>query len=271
MCKKIRLKANAKINLFLDILGKRRDGYHNIKTIFQEVSLYDDINIEEKGKGIRIICDKPEIPTDNRNLVYKAADLIKRYSNINKGILIKIKKRIPVGAGLGGGSSDAAALLKGLNKIWCLKLSKKVIIDIGRKIGADVPFFIEGGKCLATGIGDILKPISLRKKEWYVIVKPCFGISTKYVYSQLTKINKNSKISLYFNRLEEVVIPVYPEIGEIKDKLVSFGASISLMSGSGSCVFGVVNNKNKGKKIRDLLRKDGYSVWLVHSVNGERF
>src|SRR3989339_441994 len=209
MVKNIKLKANAKINLFLDILNKRKDGYHNLKTVFQEVSLSDEIYIEQIEIGIKIVCNDPNIPTDSRNLVYKAADLIKKYSKIDKGIQIKITKGIPVGAGLGGGSSDAASVLKGLNKMWQLKLSKKVLINIAKKIGADVPFFIEGGRCSATGIGDILKPVSVKKKEWYVIVKPCFEISTKYVYSQLTKINKNSKITEHYNELENVVIPIY--------------------------------------------------------------
>jgi 4-diphosphocytidyl-2-C-methyl-D-erythritol kinase len=263
---KIKLRANAKINLFLNVINKRKDGYHNIKTIFQEISLFDEIYIEEIKNGIKIICDSAGIPTDKRNLVYKAADLIKKHSNIKKGVLIKIKKRIPIGAGLGGGSSDASAVLKGLNKLWHLNLSKKELIEIGKRIGADVPFFIEGGRCMAVGIGEILKSIPVKKNEWYVIVKPDFEISTKYVYSQLTKPGKNCKITQYYNKLEEVVVPLYPEIKEIKEKLLKYGAKISLMSGSGSCVFGIVNRQNTGKKIKNILKKDGYFVWLVHPV-----
>lgn len=277
---KMKLKANAKINLFLDILNKRKDGYHNIKTIFQEVSLSDDIFIREKretaaeqnakqprnNNGIRIYCDNPKVPTDKRNLVYKAADLIKRNSGIEKGVLIKIKKRIPVGAGLGGGSSDAAAVLKGLNKLWELNFSKNQLIKIAKRIGADVPFFVVGGRCHATGIGDVLTPVPLKKKEWYVVVKPDFEISTKSVYSWLTKTKKVGKINKYYNRLEDVVIPLRPEIKKIKNLLVESGAEYSLMSGSGSCVFGFVRNRKVGEKIKNKMKKKGYTVWLVYSI-----
>ncbi|PKM93039.1 MAG: 4-(cytidine 5'-diphospho)-2-C-methyl-D-erythritol kinase [Elusimicrobia bacterium HGW-Elusimicrobia-4] len=262
----MKLKANAKINLFLDILGKRKDGYHNIKTIFQEVSLSDYIFIREIKSGVRIFCDNPKVPTDKTNLVYKAATLIKKYSGIKKGVLIKIKKRIPVGAGLGGGSSDAAAVLRGLNKLWNLELTKNQLAKIGKKIGADVPFFLYGGRCLGEGIGDKLTPLKIRKTEWYVLVNPPFEISTKNVYLRLTKTKKTGKIAKCINRLEYVVIPLYPEIKKIKEKLVNYGVEFSLMSGSGSCVFGLAKSKITGIKIKNRLKKDGYVVWLVHSV-----
>ena len=264
----IKLKANAKLNLFLDILNKRKDGYHNIKTIFQEVSLSDEIFITEITAGIKIVCDNPTIPTDKTNLVYKTADSIKRYSGIKKGVLIKIKKRIPVGAGLGGGSSDAAIVLRGLNKLWNLKLTKNRLTGIGKKIGADVPFFLYGGRCLGEGIGDKLTPLKIRKKEWYVIVKPQFEISTKSIYSRLTKIRKPDRIAKHINRLEDVVIPLYPAIKKIKNLLIESGAEFSLMSGSGSCVFGVVKNKSIGEKVKNKMKKNGYKVWLAHSVKG---
>ena len=254
-------------------MNKRKDGYHNIKTIFQEISLSDDISIKETKAGIplkldsvSIVCDNPSIPTDKTNLVYKAADAIKKYSGIKKGVLIKIKKGIPAGAGLGGGSSDAAAVLGGLNKLWNLKLTKNQLVKIGKQIGADVPFFLYGGRCLGEGIGDKLTPLKIRKTEWYVIVKPSFEISTKFAYSQLTKPRKTGKITKYANRLEDVVTPLYPEIKKIKDLLTESGAEFSLMSGSGSCVFGFVRNKITGIRIKNRLKKDGYAVWLVHSV-----
>ncbi|MBI5573732.1 MAG: 4-(cytidine 5'-diphospho)-2-C-methyl-D-erythritol kinase [Elusimicrobia bacterium] len=267
----MKLKANAKINLFLDVLGKRKDGYHNIKTIFQEISLFDDIFIRETKNRIKIFCDHPKVPTDKRNLVYKAVDLIKKRFKIKKDIEIKIKKRIPVGAGLGGGSSDAAAVLGGLNKLWNLKLDKNQLAKIGKKLGADVPFFIYGGRCLGEGIGDKLMPLKIRKTQWYVIVKPPFEISTKNIYLRLTKTRKTGKIKKYINRLEDVVIPLYPEIKKIKEKLVDYGAEFSLMSGSGSCVFGFVKNKSVGEKIKNKMKKAGYAVWLVHSVEGSKW
>lgn len=297
MSNKMKLKAPAKINIFLDILNKRKDGYHNMKTVFQSVSLFDDISIKETSGGIKISSDSPDIPGGRKNIVYKAAAAIKKYSGIRKGVLIKIKKRIPVGAGLGGGSSDAAAVLMGLNKLWGLKLSGKVLISLAKKLGADVPFFIYGaGRCAAEGIGDILTPLSVKKRKWYVIVKPSFKISTKSVYSRLvlsknktfpagltppflgnplrraglTKLKQCSKIDTYYNRLEDVVIPLYPEIKKIKEKLISYGAEFSLMSGSGSCVFGVVKNQNTGAKIKSFLKKDGYDVWLVKGIEADK-
>lgn len=301
----MKLKANAKINLYLDVLDKRKDGYHNIETVFQEVSLADDIFIcspriysgvstANVKNGIKILCNNPKIPTNKKNLVYKAAELIKKHFKIKKDVEIKIIKRIPVGAGLGGGSSDASAVLKGLNKLWNLKLSKKTLMDMAKKIGADVPFFIEGGRCFAAGIGDVLMQLPVKRKEWYVIVKPAFSISTKFAYSKvnyrlpphiistdfvkfrakhggklctgLTNSKKIDKIKNYYNKLENAVITLYPEIKRIKKQLVSYGADYSLMSGSGSCVFGAVKNKKEGQKVKNRIKKDGYSVWLVHTV-----
>lgn len=281
----MKLKANAKINLFLDVLNKRKDGYHNIKTIFQEISLSDELLIRETGEtrgtgGIKIFCDNPQIPTDKRNLVYKASDLIKKQFGIKNGIEIKIKKNIPVGAGLGGGSSDAAAVLRGLNKLWNLKLTKNQLVKIGKQIGADVPFFLYGGRCLGKCLGDKLTPLKIGKTRWYVIVKPPFEISTKFAYSHLTELKKTGKIKLLCNftlnpeqefqglknRLEDVVIPLYPEIKKIKEKILDYGAEFSLMSGSGSCVFGIVRNRKLGEQIKNKIAQDGYTVWLVHSI-----
>ncbi|MFH0947850.1 MAG: 4-(cytidine 5'-diphospho)-2-C-methyl-D-erythritol kinase [Elusimicrobiota bacterium] len=269
----MKIKANAKINLFLDVLGKRKDGYHNIKTIFQEVSLSDDIFIMGTvpnglfPNGIKILCDMPGVPTDKKNLVYKAVELLEKHCGIKKAVEIKIKKKIPVGAGLGGGSSDAAAVLIGLNKLWNLKLHKNQLAKIGKKIGADVPFFTYGGgRCLGEGIGDKLTPLKVRKTEWYVLVIPPYQISTKFVYSRLAETKKSDILNKHFNRLEDVVLPLYPEIKKIKDLLIESGAEFSLMSGSGSCVFGLVKNKLTGEKIKNKMKKDGYAVWLVKSI-----
>ncbi|MFH1541386.1 MAG: 4-(cytidine 5'-diphospho)-2-C-methyl-D-erythritol kinase [Elusimicrobiota bacterium] len=280
----MKFKANAKINLFLNILSKRKDGYHNIKTVFQEISLCDDIFIKKIAdtNKIKILCDNPSIPVDEKNLVYKAAGLLKKYCNIKKGIEIRIKKRIPVGGGLGGGSSNAATVLNGLNILWRLNLHKNQLTKIAKKIGADVPFFTyNGGRCLGEGIGNKLTPLKIKKTQWYVIVKPLCEISTSFVYSQLvlplvkpkermvlTKTKKNNTLDMdkYNNDLEDIVIPLYPEIKKIKDLLIESGAEFSLMSGSGSCVFGVAKNRTMGIKIKNCLQKNGYLVWLVHSV-----
>ena len=271
---KINLKANAKINIFLDVLDKRNDGYHNIKTIFQEISLADDIIIKEtsgqKGEIVINISD-PRLPADQRNLAYKAADIIKKYAGVECGVEIDIEKKIPASAGLGGGSSDAACVLKGLNKIWNLKINKDQLCSLGKMIGADVPFFIYGGRCLGEGIGDVLTRIPFKKKEWYVIVHPCFEISTKFVYNQLTETKKKCIIKNYYNKLENVVLPLYPEVGIIKQKLKMWGAAHSLMSGSGSCVFGVVKDRKTGNNIMGYLKQYTYGSWLVYGVQSNSF
>lgn len=263
----IKAVANAKINIYLDVLGKRPDGYHNIKTVFQEVSLADTLFISELKTGIKVSCSNPNIPSDERNLAYKAAAVLREFAGINAGAEIKIVKNIPAGAGLGGGSSDAAAVLQALNKLWKLKIPKHSLAELGKKIGADVPFFIYGKRCMAEGIGDILTPLPSEKKEWYVIVYPGFEISSELVYTRLTSNKKRCIIKNYYNRLEEVVIPIYPEILKIKDKLSASGAQIALMSGSGSSVFGLVNDAASGETVASTMKNIGYKyTWVVHSI-----
>ncbi len=267
----IKLKANAKINLFLDVLDKRADGYHNIKTVFQEISLADRIRIKEKPGprgGITVTSSDPSLPSGKKNLAFRAASAIKEYSGVKKGVEIHIEKNIPVGAGLGGGSSDAACVLKGLNRLWKLNIGRHELCAIGREIGADVPFFIYGGRCVGEGIGDVLTPVPVGKTEWYVIAYPRFEISTKFVYGQLTETKKKCIIKNYCNRLESVVLPLYPEIRVLKEKLIKLGAVHSLMSGSGSCVFGVVKDKRTGEKIIGYLKRCGYDGWLAYGVGG---
>ena len=191
----IKLKSRAKVNLSIDVLGKRQDGYHLVEMIMQTIDLYDLIEIKEKEENqITIKSASEEIPLDCNNLVYKAADLIKKTFNLTKGVEIYIQKNIPVAAGMAGGSSNAAAILVGLNKLWNLNLSDQTLEELGLKLGADVPFCINGGAVLASGIGEELTPIKgLSKDVCIVVCKPDLFVSTKEVYESLDSKRQKTK------------------------------------------------------------------------------
>ena len=263
-------KAYAKINLSLDILRKREDGYHELKMIMQTVSLYDEIYVE-KADTISIECNKDDIPLNNKNLAWKAADAFFDYTSINSGCKLKLIKNIPDGAGLGGGSSDAATVLLALNDIYNTNLTDEKLISIAVKIGADVPFFILRGTCLAEGIGEILTKIENNTDPYILIHKPSFSISTKWAYENLKldnknnydvdKIVKNLKDKNYdftdiFNYLEDVSVSEYPQINDIKNKMKKLGATAALMSGSGSSVFGIFNDKNAAQTAFESFEKN---------------
>ena len=263
-------KAYAKINLSLDILRKRKDGYHELKMIMQTVSLYDEIYIE-KSDTISIECNKDDIPLNNKNLAWKAADAFFNYTSINSGCKIKLIKHIPDGAGLGGGSSDAATVLLALNEIYNTNLTNEELINIAVKIGADVPFFILKGTCLAEGIGEKLTKIENNTDPYILIHKPSFSISTKWAYENLKLDNKNNynvdkivenlKDKNYnfkdiFNYLEDVSVSKYPQINDIKNKMKYYGATAALMSGSGSSVFGIFTDKNAAQTAFESFEKN---------------
>lgn len=263
--------APAKINLFLDVLNKRDDGYHNLSMIMQTIDLCDEIDIE-KAEKISLECNKDGIPLNEKNLVWKAADLFFEYTKINGGCKIYLKKIIPDGAGLGGGSSDAAQVLIALNEIYDTKLSNEQLKGIAVKIGADVPFFIEKGCCLAEGIGDILTPIENNTNPYVLVYKPEVSISTKWVYESLNLNNKKEKnkdeliellrvgnMKFYdgiFNVLEDVSITKYPEIEDVKNKFKNLGATNAMMTGSGSAVFAIFIDKIKAKEALGHFEKE---------------
>ena len=263
-------KAYAKINLSLDILRKRKDGYHELKMIMQTVSLYDEIYIE-KSDTVSIECNKDDIPLNNKNLAWKAADAFFNYTSINLGCKIKLIKHIPDGAGLGGGSSDAATVLLALNEIYNTNITNEELINIAVKIGADVPFFILKGTCLAEGIGEKLTKIENNTDPYILIHKPSFSISTKWAYENLKLDNKNNynvdkivenlKDKNYnfkdiFNYLEDVSVSKYPQINDIKNKMKYYGATAALMSGSGSSVFGIFTDKNAAQTAFESFEKN---------------
>ena len=271
-------KSPAKINLSLDVISKRSDGYHELKMIMQTVSLYDEIDIEKDVK-ISIGCNKKNIPLNNKNLAWKAAEAFFEYTSIKGGCKIFINKKIPDGAGLGGGSSNAATVLIALNDIYNTKLTDCELINIAVKIGADVPFFILKGTCLAEGIGEKLTRIENNTNPFILIYKPSFSISTKWAYENLkinskpvydiNKItenlkNKNYNFSDIFNYLEDVSITEYSEIYDIKNKMKRLGATAALMSGSGSSVFGIFNDETAVKEAFESFEKN--NVFLTKFI-----
>ena len=279
----IQLKSRAKINLSIDVLGKRQDGYHLVEMIMQTIDLYDLIEINEKDNDqITIKSTSDEIPLDCNNLVYKAANLIKKTFNINKGVEIHIKKNIPVAAGMAGGSSNAAAVLVGLNKLWNLNLSNQQLEKIGLKLGADVPFCINGGAVLASGIGEELTPIKgLTKDVCILVCKPDLFVSTKEVYECIDSkdIDKrpNNKFLIeclknedtrqlaenMFNVLEGVTMDKHPVIQQIKDIMTNNRALGAMMSGSGPTVFGLYENREDAVKCKAILEKQFKQTFVV--------
>jgi 4-diphosphocytidyl-2-C-methyl-D-erythritol kinase len=280
----MRIRAPAKVNLSLRVVGKRRDGYHLIDTIMVPVSLYDEIEIKraKRGAKLTVTCDDPSIPSGKDNLAYKAAVLLLGKDAARRPVSIHIKKRIPAGAGLGGGSSDAAAVLIGVNRLLKLGKSRRELMKIALKIGADVPFFILGRPARAQGIGERLTPIKRGRRLDLVIVYPDFPISTAWAYHRLAfKLTKNiGKTSLnrhvwplrgraleLVNDLEKPVLRRYPKVARLKQRLAEAGAVGTLMSGSGSSVFGLFSSGDKAKKaFLRLEREDGIQAYLVRSL-----
>jgi 4-diphosphocytidyl-2-C-methyl-D-erythritol kinase len=287
----VKIRAPAKINLSLRVIGRRTDGYHLLDTIMVPISLYDEIEIRKTGIAfkkqstrdlIEISCDHPLVPLGKENIVYRAAELIMNKSHISVPISIRITKRIPVGAGLGGGSSDAAATLVGLNRLLKLRLSPSRLEKMALSLGADVPFFIRGRPARARGIGERLRPLPRLPHFWSVIVYPGFPVSTAWVYrnlrQKLTKPIVNTSIAnspnsfgdlatLLENDLEAVTLKRYPKIALLKEKLLREGALRVLMSGSGSSVFGIFASKRTAFAAFQRLRKqEGAQAFLVHAL-----
>lgn len=272
----MKLKAFAKINLGLDVVRKREDGYHEVRMIMQTIHLYDYLDLSVRAvPGIYIRTNRSDIPTDDGNLVYKAAKLLVDEFQIEKGLVVRLKKHIPVAAGMAGGSSDAAATMVGVNELFGLGLSQEELMERAVNIGADVPYCIMGGTALAEGIGEVLSPLPPMPKCWILIAKPPIDVATKFVYGNL-KANeleqhpdidamirdlKDEKLtdmcSIMGNVLETVTIPAYPVIDEIKKMMLDWGAEGAMMSGSGPTVFGIFSDKEYAKKAETAVKKSG--------------
>ena len=263
---KIKFKTPAKINLGLHIHGKREDGFHELETIFQMVSLYDDVELELLSSGIKLECDTSGVPTDDTNLACKAALLLRQtYQVEGKGVNIRLKKNIPFGAGLGGGSGNAAGVLMGLNRLWNLKIEREKLSKLAAELGSDVPFFLTSPCALGMGRGEQLGSLKPCAKFQVLLVFPGFPVATSWVYQnlklKLTKRENNISIlrknlslsditslgSRLYNDLEPVVIQRFPEVQVVKDELGAWGALGVLLSGSGSTVFGIFDDLEKAR------------------------
>lgn len=277
--KSVCLKAPAKVNYRLDVLRRRSDGYHDLRMIMQRIDLCDDITISlTDQEGIRVVCGREGVPDGPGNIAWLAADFLLKESGLRVGLDIEISKNIPVAAGLGGGSSDAASVLMGVNELLTLRLSDDRLMQIGVKLGADVPFFIYKRSALAEGIGEILTPITEIPDVWLVLVNPNIHVSTAWVYSnlQLTTNRVANIIPLFYNTisdicdvlgndLESVTISRFPIIGEIKKRLLEEGACGSLMSGSGPTVFGLFENEGCARHAAQKLASE--SSWFVRALS----
>ncbi|AOH52794.1 4-(cytidine 5'-diphospho)-2-C-methyl-D-erythritol kinase [Peribacillus muralis] len=284
---KLMEKAPAKINLALDVLFKRPDGYHEVEMIMTTVDLADRIELKEiKGNHIQILSHNRFVPDDHRNLAYQAAFILKERFGIKKGVSITIEKNIPVAAGLAGGSSDAAATLRGLNRLWKLGLSMDELAEIGAEIGSDVSFCVYGGTALAKGRGEKITHLPAPPKCWVILAKPTIGVSTADIYKRLqiskmdhpdvpgmiSAIKENSYQDVCAglgNVLEQVTLQLYPEVANIKDQMKTFGADSVLMSGSGPTVFGLVEHDSRMQRIYNGLRGFCDQVYAVRLL-GDR-
>ena len=282
--KELKLKAKAKINLGLDVVRKREDGYHEVRMIMQMINLYDKITLRKKTEpGITVTANLSYLPVNEDNLVYRAAKLLMDEFQVDGGLEIELQKYIPVAAGMAGGSTDAAAVMVGVNRIFQLGLNKKQLMERGVKIGADVPFCIMRGTALAEGIGEELTPLPAMPHCSLVIAKPKIHVSTKFVYGNLKvgeltehpdidgqvqalrENNLEQLVTRMGNVLETVTIPAYPVIDEIKHTMMKYGAMGAMMSGSGPTVFGIFEKEDKAQEVCRLLKKEkaAKQVYLV--------
>lgn len=284
---KLLVKAPAKINLSLDVLGKRQDGYHEVKMIMTTIDLADRLELTELVEDrIEILSHNRYVPDDQRNLAYQAAKLLKEKFNVKKGVSITIEKTIPVAAGLAGGSSDAAATLRGLNKLWNLGLTIDELAGFGAEIGSDVSFCVYGGTAIATGRGEKIEHIKTPPSCWVILAKPHIGVSTADVYGNLklnrvTHPNVDKMVEVINhgdykgicdtvgNVLEDVTFAMHPEVARIKAQMKRFGADAVLMSGSGPTVFGLVHHDSRMHRIYNGLKGFCEQVYAVRLL-GER-
>jgi len=277
MPESITLKSNAKVNLALRITGRRENGYHTISTLFQEIDLHDKITFE-KSRKFSFLTSAPDLPRNERNLCVLAYQKVSELADDRDRQTYKVylKKNIPVGAGLGGGSSNAATVIRFLIQHWNLKLSEEKMLQIARSLGADIPFFIKGGTQIGEGIGDVLKPVKLVPNFKILCVIPDFKISTEWAYKKFSLTNRKDKFNfdrlildgfpnweLFENHFEEIVTQSYPEISDMKQKLLKGGAEYAGLSGSGSTVIGVFK---KDKDLKPMCKSIDYLTAITNPV-----
>ncbi|MFQ5754357.1 MAG: 4-(cytidine 5'-diphospho)-2-C-methyl-D-erythritol kinase [bacterium] len=280
----IRLPSYAKINLGLIIKGRRKDGFHEIETLLLQIDLKDEIELKNTEKPeIHFYCDNPEVPGGNANICVRAAHLIKQSSFIQQGVKINLKKVIPMGAGLGGGSSNGAVVLLGLNKLWNLQLQPKQLLELATQLGSDVPFFIHGGLALAQGRGELLSPFNMKIDCPILIVYPGIKIATKWAYGQmnlsLTMKKKSIKLmyfkdrnfndvdfyNIFENEFEEIIYKNYPILRRIKSTISQKNPIFTSMSGSGSTIFAIFQKKAEALTVEQELRQQ-YVTFITRPV-----
>jgi len=275
------LESPAKINLFLEVLGKRPDGYHELVTVMQRVSLHDVLTLEPRPSGIEITCSDPSIPTDEGNLVWRAADALRRRAGGRWGCRVHIEKRIPAGAGLGGGSSNAATALAGLNGLFHLGLSRETLCQIAAGLGSDVPFFLDGPTAVCRGRGELVEPLACPHVLHYVLLLPGLHVSTAEVYGRLaqslTPCHKDGTVFIrtllrgrpdaigreLFNRLETPAFDMRPQLAQLSRQMTRLGACGTLMSGSGSTLFALCRDSAHAAELAYALSANGWGDVLV--------
>ena len=280
----MKIKAYGKVNISLDVVGKREDGYHLLSMIMQNIDLYDEIEVEKQECGIILECNKSYVPVDNRNLAYKAAEIFKERYDIVDGVKINIEKNIPVSAGLAGGSTDAAAVLKVMNKLFNVNATEEELMELGLKLGADIPYCIHGGTALCEGIGEIITPIKPFRDKIVVLVKPAFGVSTKEVYKNfnLEKVKQHPKTAEIINAienddlnfvasnmknlLENVTLRKHKILIKIKEEMNACGAINPMMSGSGPTVFAFFDDMLKAQRCFEKMKKKYSDVFITRTI-----
>lgn len=276
--------ANAKINLSLDVLGQLENGYHEVEMILQEIDLADEIIIEKKNDGIELVCDVDFLPTDSNNLAWRAAEKMIHLAQLSSGVKLTISKRIPVAAGLAGGSADAAAVIRGMDRLFELGLPLEVQLKLALSLGADVPFCLGGGCALAKGIGEVLTPVEGFGAHWVLLAKPNIGVSTPVIYQRFDEkpvqfrpdtaalISAIQKDDLRYvsehmiNVLEPVTCQMHPIVGNIRRQMLQCGAMGAMMSGSGPTVFGFFKHYDRVQKAYKNLRKTYAQVYISRTV-----
>ena len=270
----VTVEANAKINLTLDILGKRPDGFHEVAMVMQTIGLHDTLVMEKTERDIELSINVPWLKADEKNLAWRAAELIRQEYGLEGGVRIELTKRIPVAAGLAGGSADAAAVLKGMNDLYGLQIDEEKLCELGARLGSDIPFCIMGGTMLATGRGEVLTRLSDMPETWVVLAKPRISVSTAWAYQNydeqgaerhpdneaikqaIARGNRKAVAGLLCNVLESVTIKKYDVIAEYKQMMLDKGAMASMMSGSGPTVFGLAKSREQAESIADVLRRE---------------
>jgi 4-diphosphocytidyl-2-C-methyl-D-erythritol kinase len=284
IARRLELSAAAKVNLALEVLTRRPDGYHEIATVIQTVDLSDRLVLED-GDVLEVRASAPGVPSDERNLVYRAAVALRKAAGVSRGVRMTLDKRIPVAAGLGGGSSDAAAALVGLNRLWGLRWPLSVLEELAAGLGMDVPFFLRGGAALATGRGERLAPLG-GAALGLVLVNPRFAVSTADMYGRLTpamysdgararraaaalESRRAGRIAAcLYNGLEVAAGTAYPQIGQMQAALLAAGALGAAMSGSGPTVFGVARSWEQARQIRTRVARGAWECWAVRTLRG---